>query len=134
VNIEVEDRIIDIEDEMKQDLEVEESNLLGEKKKQKDLIRKWTVRLAKIENEIKKCIILTDIKVRDLHVFYTTEFDRKLAPGDIKIYINADKDIVELRNRRRKLETMSDVIKGAISSVRERGKTIDTMISMMSNM
>lgn len=134
MNIEVEDRIIDIEDEMKQDLEVEESNLLGEKKKQKDLIRKWTVRLAKIENEIKKCIILTDIKVRDLHVFYTTEFDRKLAPGDIKIYINADKDIVELRNRRRKLETMSDVIKGAISSVRERGKTIDTMISMMSNM
>ena len=134
MNIEVEDRITDVEEEIKEDIEVDESNLLGEKKKQKDLVRKWTVRLAKIENEVKKCIILTDVKVRDLHVFYTTEFDRKLAPGDVKIYINADRDIVELRNRRRKLETMADVVKGAISAVRERGKSIDTMISMLSNM
>jgi hypothetical protein len=131
MELEQEQAFVDIEEEMKRDLEVDDRNLLGELRRQKDIMYKWTTRLAKVENELKKTIIEIDVLTRDFHVFYTTKFERTLNSHEVRTYTSAEKRIVELRNKRRKLETVADVIKGGIASVRERGRSISVTIHSM---
>lgn len=120
--------ISNIEEEVSEDLKIDESNLVGESRKQKDLMYKWASRLAKVSNEWKKTLIEIDVTTRELYSFYSTDYKKALSPAEVKIYVAGDKTLIELRDKKRKLELLSDIIKGAVASVKERGKTISLLV------
>jgi hypothetical protein len=122
---------INIDEEFKKDLEINEENLVGDHKKQKDMMYKWSTRLAKLENEWKKTLINIDLMTKEKHNFYSVNYDKVLSSPEVKIYINGDVDIIKLRNKKRQLETMIDTIKGGISAIKERGRTIQLLIQQM---
>jgi arginyl-tRNA synthetase len=121
---------IKIDEDLNKDLEVDEANLVSEMKKQKDLLYKWGSRLSKIEDSYKKLCLELDVLIKEKYIFYSSEYEKVLTGAEVKIYVNGDANIIDLKNKKRKLETFIDTIKHGIVALKTKGKTINMLIDM----
>jgi len=121
---------VDIKKKLEEDLIIDEANLVGELKKQKDLLLTWSNRLNSVQNELTKTIILLDRIYYEKYKFYKDEFERALKDREIKIYVEGHADIIKLKEKKREFELLRSTIKGGIVALRTKGKTINTLISL----
>lgn len=119
---------INIDEQFTKDLEIDEANLIGELRKQKDLLYKWGTRLSKLENAYKKIYLQLDVLIKEKHIFYSSQYEKVLTGQEVKIYVNGDAEIIKVKNNKRKLETMIDTIKHGIGAIKARNKTIIMLI------
>jgi hypothetical protein len=115
---------IDIDSMINRDLEIDESNLIGELRKQKDILYKWGSKLSKLEDKYKRTCLTLDILIKEKHQFYSTEYERVLSSPEVKIYVAGDAEIIELKNKKRELETMMDTIRHGINAIKVRNRTL----------
>lgn len=119
---------IDIDEQINKDLEIDDANLIGELKKQKDLIYKWGSRLSKLEDKYKKTCLQLDVLLKEKYIFYSSQYEKVLSTYEVKIYVTGDAEIIKLKNDKRKLETLTDTIRHGIIALKTRGKTIQMLI------
>jgi len=127
MNINSENSIV-IDDEINKDLVIDDANLIGELKRQKDLIYKWGSYLSKLEDAYKKICLQLDVLIKEKYIFYSSEYEKVLNSNEVKIYVTGDAEIINLKNKKRKLETIIDTIRHGIVAIKTRGKTINLLI------
>jgi len=121
---------IDIDEQINKDLEIDEANLVGEARKQKDLLYKWGTRLSKLEDAYKKICLQLDVLNKEKYIFYSTQYEKVLSGPEVKIYVTGDAEVVKLKQTKRKLETLMDTIRHGIFSLKTKGRTISMLIDM----
>jgi hypothetical protein len=119
---------LDVEFELEEDLKIDPANVLGEIGRQKDLFYKWSTRLSKLENTFEKLCLQLDVLLKEKHIFYSTAFERTLNAFEVKIYVSGDEGVVKLKNKKRQLDTVMKVIRGGITSLKIKGKTLNMMM------
>jgi len=119
---------VDIDEQIENDLKIEEANLIGEQRKQKDLLYKWGSRLSKLEDLHKRTSLELDVLIKEKYIFYSTQFERVLSANEVKIYVNGDANIIKLKNKNNKIETMMDTIRHGINALKTKGRTIILLI------
>ena len=121
---------INFEDEIEQDKNIDESNLIGELKGIKDILYKWSTRLAKNVNALKKQKINLDRLTLEKYKYYKHDYNIVLKESEIKLYTAGDVDIIKLKNEIRIVETKVEMIKTAVYTIREKSKTLKVLIDL----
>ncbi len=120
----------DLEKILEKDKFIDEQNLVGELREQKDLIYKWRSYLEKVSHELKKLRLEFDRLHMEKHRYYSNDFEQTLRPNDVKIYIAGDKDIIKMKNEINQRETLFEFMRMAVEVIKEKGKTIRELISI----
>lgn len=124
---------MDIEQDLQNDLLIDESNILGEIRKIKEIYYKWSTRITKEEDAYKKKRIEYDRILFEKHKYYSTQYDTILKGGEIRIYVSGDKDIIEYKNDLRKFETKLEFLKHALFAIKEKSKELNILYNIIKN-
>lgn len=125
-----ENQIKKLEEELESDCNIDITNLSMELKKQSDLIHKWSSRLAKIERKWEDILRLIERQTYEKYKFYSEDFEKTLKNTEIKIYVDGDKSIIDLKNKRDDLKFLINRLKGGLQAIRAKGRSLNQIVTM----
>lgn len=130
-----------LKEQAKQDLQIDRTDLVNESLRTPSLHSKWLSLHAELKAKARKLQFELDVKYKDRWLYYNGKaspaiykaepFDLKVLKSDTGVFINADDQLIEIKERLEEIKDVLLFVEGVIGEINKRSFHIKNAIDVL---